>query len=339
VVQFGYQMWFGVDAVVLTYAVPRSTLSWYKEVIREEKLSYAQKKAAVPHDEAFKKLLQTFFAEFIALFFPELDTLLDHSHTRLLMQELLVDVVGEEARKLDLLLETRYKELEAYVLVHLEPQSYKDTDFEERMFIYFSRLFERHRKEHKLIIPIAVFTYDEIRDEPDTLTMRIPWHDILRFQFLKVKLRKQNWRRFIDSDNPVAAALLAKMEYTKEEKRQVRIAYLRMILRLRHKLDDARMAMVMSVADLYFEPVKEEDDAILAELSKEYPEEAAAIMELMPAWKRWGYEEGIERGIEKGKEEANQNIALKLLNKGFSPEEVAEAIELPVEQVRKLTQA
>jgi hypothetical protein len=140
------------------------------------------------------------------------------------------------------------------------------------MFIYFSRLFERHRKEHKLIIPIAIFTYDELRDEPDTLTMRIPWHDILRFQFLKVKLRKQNWRRFIDSDNPVAAALLAKMEYTKEEKRQVRIAYLRMILRLRHKLDDARMAMVMSVADLYFEPVKEEDDAILAELSKEYPE-------------------------------------------------------------------
>lgn len=26
----------------------------------------------VPHDEVFKKLLQTFFAEFMALFFPEL---------------------------------------------------------------------------------------------------------------------------------------------------------------------------------------------------------------------------------------------------------------------------
>jgi predicted transposase/invertase (TIGR01784 family) len=66
-------------------------------------------------------------------------------------------------------------------------------------------------------------------------------------------------------------------------------------------------------------------------------------MELMPAWKRWGYEEGIEegieKGIEKGKEEANQNIALKLLNKGFSPEEVAETIELSVEEIRKLTQA
>jgi len=64
-----------------------------------------EKGAAIPHDEAFKKLLQTFFAEFIELFFPELDVLLDHSHTRLLMQEQLVDIVGEEAKILDLLLE------------------------------------------------------------------------------------------------------------------------------------------------------------------------------------------------------------------------------------------
>ncbi|MDR6881190.1 hypothetical protein [Bacillus sp. 3255] len=64
-------------------------------------------KEAVPHDEAFKKLLQTFFKEFIELFFPHLDLLLDHSQTRFLMQELLVDIVGEESRNLDLLLETR----------------------------------------------------------------------------------------------------------------------------------------------------------------------------------------------------------------------------------------
>jgi len=92
----------------------------------------------MPHDEAFKKLLQTFFAEFIALFFPELDKLLDHRHTRLLMQELLVDVVGEEARTLDLLIETRYRESEAFVLIHLEPNAYRDDAFAERMFIYFS---------------------------------------------------------------------------------------------------------------------------------------------------------------------------------------------------------
>lgn len=57
------------------------------------------KQAKVNHDEAFKKLLQTFFKEFIELFFPELDRLLDHRQTRFLMQELLVDIVGEESRR------------------------------------------------------------------------------------------------------------------------------------------------------------------------------------------------------------------------------------------------
>jgi len=51
--------------------------------------------------------------------------------------------------------------------------------------------------------------------------MEIPGHEILRFQFLKVELRNQNWRQFIQSDNPVAAALLAKMGYNERERRQV----------------------------------------------------------------------------------------------------------------------
>ncbi|WP_159887496.1 Rpn family recombination-promoting nuclease/putative transposase [Paenibacillus puerhi] len=290
-----------------------------------------------PHDEAFKKLLQTFFKEFIELFFPELDLLLDHSKTRFLMQELLVDIVGEESRNLDLLLETRYRALDAQILIHFEPQSYKDTEFHERMFIYFSRLFERHRKEHKLIIPIAVFTSEETRSEKNSFSMCIPGHEILQFQFLKVELRNIHWRAFIDSDNPVAAALLAKMGYNKQEKRELRFAYLRMLLRLQKKLDHARLALIMSVADLYYKPEKEEEEALLRELHEHYPEEGESIMELMPAWKKWGYEEGKEEGREEGKEEGREEIIRKLLLKGFSPEELAKTIDLPVETIRKLS--
>ncbi|WP_342550108.1 Rpn family recombination-promoting nuclease/putative transposase [Paenibacillus sp. FSL P2-0089] len=298
----------------------------------------------LPHDEAFKKLLETFFQEFIELFFPELDSMLDYRETRFLMQELLVDIVGEEARELDLLLEIRYKGLDGYILIHLEPQSYRDSRFHERMFIYFSRLFERYRKEHKLIIPIAIFTSDEIREEQDTLEMVIPEHQILRFQFLKVELRKQNWRRFIDSDNAVAAALLAKMGYTTREAREVRREFLRMFMKLKTRLDQGRLALVMSVADLYFQPDRVQDEEIIKELMIQYPEEGEAIMELMPAWKRWGYEEGIaegieqgmEKGIEKGIEKGQAEIIRKLLLHGFTPEAVSKAVELPVDEIKKL---
>jgi hypothetical protein len=89
------------------------------------------------------------------------------------------------------------------------------------MFIYFSRLFERHRNEHKIIIPIAIFTSDNIGNETDTLSIAVPGHEILKFQFLKVGLRKQPWRQFIHSDNLVAAASLAKMGYNQGEEREV----------------------------------------------------------------------------------------------------------------------
>lgn len=297
-----------------------------------------------PHDEAFKKLLQTFFADFISLFFPELDALLDHSNAKLLMQELLVDIVGKEGRDLDLLLETKYKTLNAFILIHLEPQSYKEDDFHERMFIYFARLFELYRKKYPVIIPIAIFSADEASDEPNTLRVAVQDKEILKFQFLKVELKQLDWRRFIDSDNPVAAALLAKMGYNKREVREVRTAYLRMMLRLRSKLDDARMALMMSVADLYFQPNSKMDEEILGEIKAEYLQKGVVVMELMPAWMRMGYEKGIAEGVEEGKkegreegrEEERREVVRKLLGKGFSHEQLADTLDISVEEVKKL---
>ncbi|MFD2876460.1 hypothetical protein ACFTAO_11690 [Paenibacillus rhizoplanae] len=90
------------------------------------------------------------------------------------------------------------------------------------------------------------------------------------------------------------------MGYTTREARDVRREFLRMFMKLKTRLDQGRLALVMSVADLYFQPDRVQDEEIIKELMIQYPEEGEAIMELMPAWKRWGYEEGIAEGIEQG---------------------------------------
>ncbi|MEK4850544.1 hypothetical protein NST04_11930 [Paenibacillus sp. FSL H7-0756] len=63
-------------------------------------------------------------------------------------------------------------------------------------------------------------------------------------------------------------------------------------------------------------------------------------MELMPAWKRWGYEEGKAEGIEEGKAEGKAEgqaeLIRKLLLNGFSPEVVSKAVELPLDKIKKL---
>ncbi len=58
------------------------------------------------------------------------------------------------------------------------------------------------------------------------------------------------------------------------------MAYLRMLLQLSQRLDHARLSLVMSIADLYFEPDPRQDEEMLRELAKQYEKESEVIMEI-----------------------------------------------------------
>jgi predicted transposase/invertase (TIGR01784 family) len=306
--------------------------------------SQSEVSAPKPHDEAFKKLMQEFFFEFLELFFPQLYEQLDRGQSNFLMQELLVDVVGGKRKTLDLLVDTKRVGGDVNVLVHLEPQSTHQNDFATRMLVYYGRLYELFRLKHQAIIPIAVFTHSQQQDEPDTIEMGLPEIDILRFRFLKLQLRQHDWHKYVDSDNPVAAATLAQMDVKPADRRELRKHFLLMMIRLKRKYNEAQLALISSYADLYYEPTQEEDEQLLREIATDKPEEGAILMELMPAWKRWGYEEGIEKGIvegiekgiEKGLETGKRAIALNLLTKGMSIPEVSEVTQLNEEVVQEL---
>jgi hypothetical protein len=61
---------------------------------------------AVDHDHLFKELIQTFFEEFILLFFPEMYEYIDFQHLSFLSEELFTDVTAWEKYRVDLLVET-----------------------------------------------------------------------------------------------------------------------------------------------------------------------------------------------------------------------------------------
>ncbi len=127
-----------------------------------------KKPETIDHDRLFKELLQEFFSEFIQAFFPRIYQELDLSYLRFLQQELFTDITSGQKHVVDLLVETRLKDEESLILVHVENQAQYQPDFPQRMFIYYSRLYEKFRKN---ILPIAVFSYDSPREEPDELTL------------------------------------------------------------------------------------------------------------------------------------------------------------------------
>jgi hypothetical protein len=164
--------------------------------------------AHTDHDRMFKELIQTFFREFMELFFPEAGRHIDFGHLKFLQQELFTDVTAGDRHVVDILVETKLKEEPGLILVHVEPQAYVQKDFNKRMFIYFSRLYEKHQKK---ILPVAVFSYDQVRDEPDRFELGFSFLDVLQFKYYRVELKKLHWRDYITGDNPAAAALLSKM--------------------------------------------------------------------------------------------------------------------------------
>ncbi|MGG1558099.1 Rpn family recombination-promoting nuclease/putative transposase [Geobacillus thermoleovorans] len=293
---------------------------------------------AIDHDRLFKELLQTFFEEFVLLFFPDMHEHIDFNHLSFLSEELFTDVTAGEKYRVDLLVETKFKGKDGLIIVHVENQAYVQSSFPERMFLYFSRLFEKYRTP---IIPIAVFSYDAIRDEPSSFTLSFPFGDVLDFRFFHVGLRKQNWRQFIRTDNPVAAALLSKMGYTESERVELKKQFLRMLVRL--ELDEARQRLLMGFFETYVKLSDEEEQQLRSEVEQMETKEKERVLELIISYEQkgkiQGRKEGREEGRKEGAEQEKRHIAKRMLMKGFDAQTIHELTGLPVTEIEEMKQS
>lgn len=201
------------------------------------------------------------------------------------------------------------------------------------MFIYFSRLYEKHRKR---VLPIAVFAHDSKVDETNRHEVEFPFLKVLQFEFYKIQLKKLPWRQYLNSNNPVAVALLSKMDYSPRERVQVKIEFLRLLTRM--QLDPARMELITAFFDCYLVLSAEEEKSLQQKLpEKLQPEEVQRIMELTTSW----HLKGRQQGWQEGRQEGRQEIILRLLRKRLgttSPEVEAKIKTLSVEQLDDLAE-
>ncbi|MDM8100778.1 transposase [Oceanobacillus oncorhynchi] len=221
-------------------------------------------------------------------------------------QEVYLDYINGRKKEIDVLAAVKLNHEDKILHIYTEAQSTHEANFPERMFLYFSYLYAKHRKP---IQPIAVLSYNREKEEPTQFRIDPPTQDVLQFNFLQLHLIKKNWKAYIQSDNPAAAALLSQMGYEEHERVQVKLEFLRMITRM--QINPAQMMEQM-------ENLPEEEKDMVLQLPNSYFER--------------GKEEGIEEGIEKGKQE----IVLKLIKKGMSISEVAEITEYSEAEIKKL---
>jgi len=149
-----------------------------------------------------------------------------------------------------------------------------------------------------------------------------PDFKVLEFNYQVVQLNRLNWRDFLNQSNPVASALMAKMNIAEKERAKVKAECLRLLITL--KLNPAKMQLISGFIDTYLNlnPVEE----------IQFQEES---------WMRQGIERGIEQGIEQGIER-EKTLILRLLKRKLgeiNPSLETKIMELSIDDVEVLGEA
>ena len=236
---------------------------------------------------------------------------LERDSLEFLDKELFTDVTAGSRHEADLLVKARWQGRESYFLIHVEHQATRQRDFNKRMFRYFARLYEKFDLP---IYPVVIFSYDKPRSaEPESLVIGFPDLAVLDFRYRVIQLNRLSWRDYVRNPNPVASALMARMDIAPDERAQVKLECLRLLVTL--KLDPARMQMIAGFVDTYLELNRQETVLFQRALEKEKPRQREEVMEITGNWMKEGWNKGLTQGLKQGLKQGHREEAMRFTSR------------------------
>ncbi|MCC5603812.1 DUF4351 domain-containing protein [Nostoc favosum] len=257
----------------------------------------------IDHDRLFKELLSNFFPEFIELFFPDISAEWERDSIQFLPLEVITDVTEGEKKILDIVVKASLKSQDTLFIIHIEHQSYSQTGFNRRMFTYFARLHEKYALP---IYPIVIYSHDSPKTlEPNSYRLELGKKIILEFNYDVIQLNQLHWQDFINQRNPVASALMAKMQMSATERPQVKLTSLQLLTSL--GLNPAQVQLISGFIDTYLELNSQEEVVFQEQLATIEPKEQEKVMQIVTSWMR--------KGLEQGEKQGELKLLMRLLNR------------------------
>lgn len=175
------------------------------------------------------------------------------------------------------------------------------------MFRYFARLYEKFAVP---VYPVVLFSYDAPQ-RPEQTFHRVEFPDklVLDFNYSVIQLNRLSWRDFLQHDNPIASALMAKMNIAPEDRPRVKSECLRLLATLR--LNPAKMQLISGFIDTYLRLNVEEEAIFQAEIIRLELVQQEVVMEIVTSW----METGIQRGRQEGKQEQTLALIMRQLTR------------------------
>ena len=289
-----------------------------------------------PLDTPWKDILEAYFSQFMAFFFPTANIQIDWSKGFEFLDGELQQITKESETKrrfTDKLAKVYLLDgSEQFVLVHIEVQSQSEEDFGDRMFTYFARLRDKFGRR---VASLAVLGDTSKNWKPQSHQEEL-FGCRLQFDFPVVKLLEydQQKEELDSSSNPFAHVVLAHLaaQSTKrnnKRRRQEKFALTKRLYEKGYERQDIIniykfIDWVMTLPD---------------NLETEFQKDLAAY----EGDKKMPYITSIERmGIEKGRIQGQRDMLFDFLNQKFNdlPASIKNRVEaLGSEQIQTLGKA
>jgi hypothetical protein len=166
------------------------------------------------YDSPWKEVLERYFEDFMAFFFPAAHADIDWSKEHEFLDKELQKVVREAElgrRLVDKLVKVWRKDGgEVWVLSHIEVQGEEETDFAERVYMYNYRLFDRY---HHWVASLIVLADERVGWRPTRFGYEL-WGCEIGFRFPAVKLLdyRDRWAELEANPNPFALVTMAHLK-------------------------------------------------------------------------------------------------------------------------------
>ena len=174
----------------------------------------------IDYDSHWKEIIGEFFEDFTAFFMPDLHKAVDFTRPVEFLEQELLDIFKTKykgKRINDKLVKVYLKDgTEKWVFIHIEVQATFEKDFAERMFSYYTLIYNKY--ELKNITAIAIFTNSKVPKNHNHFTHSL-FGTTISYKFNSYKIRDQKEVELLKSNNPFALAVLANLYVVKTNRK------------------------------------------------------------------------------------------------------------------------
>jgi hypothetical protein len=298
--------------------------------------------AEISKDILWKGIIEDLFKHFLIYFYPNAKEIFNFKKGfEFLDKELeqLFPPSESKRRFADKLVKVYTKKgVEKWILVHIEVQGYEDKTFSDRMYAYNYRIFDKYQQR---IVALAIFTDDNPSYRPSEYHTEF-LETSLTYRFKTFKLLDYTPEYFQAQDNPFAVVLETALYGLKKNKlSDENLFALKLDLARRFYQKGFPKGTFWKVCMFIKRYVSFEKKELFDKLDDEIDivaktrKHMGIVEAIQEEIIRQGILEGEDMSLEKKLNEGQLFAILQMNKKGFSPEMIADILDIPLSSVKQ----